>query len=78
MSASWRVVSEIRETQDYPVVAHIFYGQSAAEAISYYYAHQKADAFLRGCSQTGKFGDNVVCSEQHWIERFVHGQWVRV
>jgi hypothetical protein len=78
VAATWRVVSEIHEAQDYPVVVHTFYGQSAAEAISYYTAHSKADSFLRGCTQGGSFGSNLMCTEKHWIERFFAGQWTRV
>jgi hypothetical protein len=43
MPPTWRVVSEIYETQDYaqdyPIVVHIFFGQSEHEAASYYRAH---------------------------------------
>lgn len=39
-----------------PVLTHIFYGSSPEEAEGIYASHMKTDAFLRGCTNTGHFG----------------------
>lgn len=39
----------------HPVVTHIFHGDSPGQALAFYRAHLKSDAFLRKC-RTGHFG----------------------
>ena len=55
------------EGQAMPVVEHIFYGQTRAEAEHYERSHRKADSFLRGCggdSETNWRG--IRCYSESW------------
>ncbi len=77
MPATWRVVSEIyEEGKDFPIVVHIFFGQSDREAAGYYRAHLETDTFLADCTQHGSFQGRFTCQERHRLERIVQGQWV--
>lgn len=55
------IVHDIYEgTGPEPVVRHVFYGSTPAQADGVYRAHLKTDAFLRACnSERGNFGDFV-------------------
>jgi hypothetical protein len=44
----------------YPVVRHTFFGKTPEEARGYYNAHLGTCAFMRGCTQEGRWND-VVC-----------------
>ena len=57
----WRIIVKIYEARPYPVVTHVFTGQSAEEAQGYLEAHMQADDFLRGCVELGHF-DGMRCS----------------
>lgn len=51
----------------YPVVEHRFFGQTKEEAEGTYHAHLAADAFLRGCVESGLYAGKVACrSEMFW------------
>lgn len=51
---------------DYPVVQHVFFGRTKAEADGYYRSHLKTDSFLRGCV-TRRRWERVECeAELHW------------
>lgn len=39
----------------YPVVSHIFYGETIKEAERYYRAHLHTDSFLRGAINKGEW-----------------------
>lgn len=59
----WVVVHRTYEAATryaYPVVEHRFYGRTREEAEGYYRAHQRADAFIRGCTERGRYQD-VTC-----------------
>lgn len=60
----WALIAETFEQTDadewQPVVRHEFYGADAGEAVAILRAHLQADAFLRDCTTTGRYGD-VVC-----------------
>lgn len=52
------IVSRIFEGDSkWPVLVHLFYGQTVAEARAIKAAHLRSDAFLRQCSQAGRFSD---------------------
>jgi len=55
----YSVTLDTYESLDYPVVRHIFYGRSEAEALGYLEAHKKTDKFLKACQQ-GNF-EGMVC-----------------
>jgi hypothetical protein len=78
MPASWRVVSEIyEEGRDFPIVVHIFFGQSDQEAASYYRAHRDSDTFLAYCAGVSPhFKVAIKCRERHRLEHLVRGRWV--
>lgn len=44
----------------YPVVAHVFYGLTKAEAEGYFKSHCKTDVFLRDCVNKKRW-DGVDC-----------------
>jgi hypothetical protein len=44
----------------YPIVTHIFRGDTPEQADGYYRAHRRTDAFLRACDDSGRFG-RIVC-----------------
>lgn len=50
----------------YPVIVHNFIGRTKEEAMGYYRAHLQADAFIRGCTETGRFGQVRCRSEMSW------------
>jgi hypothetical protein len=71
----FRVVSYIyEEGADYPVVTHVFCGMTAEQAQRTYRAHQKTDAFLRGCI-AGRFGE-MKCKEEHKLQRWSGASWI--
>ena len=52
----YAVIVDTYESKEYPVVRHIFYGQTEEEAMKYLEAHKETDKFFTACF-TGKFGD---------------------
>ena len=57
---------DIYESKPYPVVRHIFIGKTKEEAMGYYKAHLKTDAFLAGCKD-GKYKDIECRTEVEWL-----------
>lgn len=49
------VIVDIFEHTKYPVVSHIFYGETIEEARGYLKSHIKTDSFLRAAVNTGRF-----------------------
>lgn len=49
----WAVIVDTYEPEGmgtaHPILRHIFYGRTQEEAVGYYRAHRKTDAFLRRC-----------------------------
>jgi len=70
MSNLWAVYADTYEPEGagdaYPVVRHIFYGRSRAEALGYHKAHRAADTFLRRCEDSGRF-DSFACPTQDQV-----------
>jgi len=74
--APFQVVSKIFENGiPFPVVTHIFSGQTLSQAQGFYAAHLKSDSFLAGCTR-GAFG-NVRCREEHYSARWNGHGWER-
>ncbi len=48
---------DIFESGKQPVVRHVFYGSTEAEATAVYKAHLRADNFLRSCVMGMRFKD---------------------
>ena len=48
------VVNTYEENRPTPVVTHVFHGETKAQAVAFYQAHLKYDAFLQKCSK-GRF-----------------------
>jgi hypothetical protein len=64
----WVYEVSIFETErPFPIVVHRFQGLTQAEALSYYQAHLKTDAFLRGCATTHQFGNTPCRTEARWL-----------
>ena len=51
---------------DYPVVQHVFIGKTQREALGYYHAHLKTDAFLRACAIRKRFDGFECLAQAHW------------
>jgi hypothetical protein len=49
------VIVDIYEQPKYPVVSHIFYGETIEEARGYLKSHMKTDSFMRAAVNTGYF-----------------------
>lgn len=49
------VIVDIFEDGKYPVVSHVFYGETIEEARGYFKAHMKTDSFLRAAVNTRRF-----------------------
>ena len=68
-TARWRLVVDIYERAvgpGYPVVTHLFYGQTQKEAQGYCDAHLKTDVFFRDCLSEGRW-ESVDCwHEVRW------------
>lgn len=65
----WAVIHDIyEEGNPIPVVRHIFMGQSQEEALGYYEAHRKTDAFLRSCDDRGRWG-GIDCKTEGWVDQ---------
>jgi hypothetical protein len=62
----WALVIDIYESQTYPVVQHVFYGRTQAEAQGYYESHLKTDEFLRGCVERGRWRQVGCRAEMRW------------
>jgi hypothetical protein len=65
---AWRLVVDIYEPgggHDYPIVRHVFAGDTREEAEGYFDAHMKTDAFLRGCVTKQRWRD-VDCDVEAW------------
>ena len=54
------VTVDTYEDDDYPVVRHVFYGMTEAEARGYITSHQKTDKFFAACDK-GSMG-KIKCS----------------
>ena len=48
-------ITEAATDHAYPVVTHLFHGRTPREALRYFAAHCKTDAFLRGCVERGRW-----------------------
>lgn len=68
---TWSLIVETYEPRHkYPIVVHHFNGDTKEEAMGYYRAHLKSDAFLSQCVETGVFQGNVQCpSRVRWERR---------
>jgi len=75
--ARFRIVSEIFESQDYPIVTHVFLGQALSEAVGYYNAHLQTDTFLASRTNTEHFR-NFKCTTTLRTERWNGRNWVAV
>ena len=51
---------------DYPVVEHVFYGRTRAEAERYYGSHLETDEFLRDCVERGRWRQVDCWAELEW------------
>ena len=71
----FRLVSKIFESKPYPVVTHLFYGETAEEVLGYYRAHQTTDRFLASCKNTGAFM-RMRCREEAVLQEFRSGRYV--
>lgn len=72
----YRIVSRIYEGgATYPIVIHIFYGKTPAEAQRYFQAHLKSDSFFRGCTTNQRFSD-FTCRQEQTSERWNGKSWV--
>ena len=47
------VVNTYEENRVTPVVTHVFHGETKEQAIAFYKAHLRSDAFLRKCNAGG-------------------------
>ncbi len=73
-----RIISKIWEKElPYPIVVHVFNGETLKQANGFFQAHMKTDAFMRECIEKGHFAD-FACREEHHIERYRGGRWHRV
>ena len=50
----------------YPVVRHIFYGESQKEAHGYYESHMKTDEFMRDCVKKKKWKKVRCKTDKFW------------
>ena len=50
------MIVDIFEGKDYPMVTHIFTGETKVEALGYYHAHLRSDRFLDACVYRERFG----------------------
>ena len=73
MIPKYRLVSKIFEKKPYPLVVHVFYGETKAEAEAYYRAHQNTDRFLSGCKR-GYFM-NFRCREESYFQMWNGRVW---
>lgn len=80
MAPLYRVVSQIYEgTTRYPIVVHVFYGETPQDARALWSVHQQYDQFMRECTANGLFRGQVRCREEHFLEMLDRrGQWVAV
>jgi hypothetical protein len=66
----WRLVVDIYEPDsqlEYPVLRHVFYGTTEAEAWGIFKAHMGTDRFLAGCVNKGRW-DGVDCDfRSRWL-----------
>lgn len=68
----WRYIVESYEPpKTYPIVVHIFQGETKEEALSYYQAHLHSDKYISECSATSKYrmpdGSIIACpTKAHW------------
>lgn len=51
-----------------PVLTHVFYGQTKAEADGIYRAHLQTDSFLKASVTTHRFRDFSVRSVRSWSQ----------
>lgn len=57
------------EGNESPVVEHIFFGETQAEAEHYERSHRKTDSFLRGCGDGERTWRGIRCYSQSWWTR---------
>lgn len=66
----YRLVHSIYEPEGagmrYPILQHVFIGKTREEAIGYFDAHRKTDAFLRGCEERGRWQAVKCVTTLHW------------
>jgi hypothetical protein len=63
------IIYEIYESAPYPIVTHIFTGRDMQEARGYFQSHLKSDTFLRGCHESGQYG-NIKCRHSVRFRRY--------
>ncbi len=61
-------VDTYEEGGKHPMLTHIFHGDSPEQAVAFYRAHLKSDAFLRKC-RAGHFGKMPCRNVIHPIRR---------
>lgn len=55
------------QSRPYPIVRHVFQGETAEEALGYLDAHKKSDDFMRDCMKSGKY-KGIPCSAKKYAE----------
>jgi len=65
------------EKRKYPIVTHLFLGETVIEAKGYYNAHLKYDTFLAHCIINGQFGQ-VTCKTKVTEGWTTHGSNPRI
>jgi hypothetical protein len=71
MARVWGYTVDIYEQTvgpKYPVVQHVFWGKTKAEAKGYYEAHLETDSFFKACIADGKFGDIECHANAYWVQ----------
>lgn len=69
MSKIWVYQIDVYDEQvPYPIVRHIFMGQTQQEAQSYYRMHLSNDSFLQGCLDGGEFNGHTFRCAAEWRE----------
>lgn len=68
----WRYIVESYEPpKPYPIVVHVFQGDTKEEALSYYQAHLQSDRYISECTMTSTYrmsdGSVIGCpSKSRW------------
>jgi hypothetical protein len=68
----WKIVAETWESKNYPVVIHVFIGQTRKEAQGYFRAHLTTDRFFKDCTEEGHFADfrcRTLVTFDGWVEQ---------
>lgn len=62
----WALVVDIYESKPYPVVQHVFRGETQDEAAGYFDSHMETDEFMRGCVENKRWKDVECRAEMRW------------